>query len=199
MRNTRKQNKNKRALTTQELAHAQGEWIKNRQQVSYHKEISSMLSKSTPRKPLVRQLLLFLDDTGVIRFGKRVLNAQVSKSTKFLLRRHQCHACLCEFHTESRTSDILDSCWTLACQESDQSRRHLQDDYRIAVQHPDPSLLPKKRLTQEEPFTVSDVDFTRALYIREAVAEIEITSTSLLACVQTSPISFVARGAWTSA
>ena len=38
-------------------------------------------------------------------------------------------------------------------------------------QHPDPSLLPKKRLTQAEPFTVSDVDFTRALYIREAVAE----------------------------
>ena len=46
---------------------------------------SSMLSKSTPRKPLVRQLLLFLDDTGVIRFGKRVHNAPVSKSTKLLL------------------------------------------------------------------------------------------------------------------
>ena len=44
-----------------------------------------MLSKSTPRKPLVRQLLLFLDDTGVIRFGKRVHNAPVSKSTKLLL------------------------------------------------------------------------------------------------------------------
>ena len=80
---------------------------------------------------------------------------------------------MCEFHTESRTSEILDSSWTPACQESDQSRRHLQDDYRISVQHPDPSLriLPKKRLTQAEPFTVSDVDFTRALYIREAVAE----------------------------
>ena len=44
---------------TTELAHAQREWIKNRQQVSYLKYISSMLSKSTPRKPLVRQLLLF--------------------------------------------------------------------------------------------------------------------------------------------
>ena len=78
---------------------------------------------------------------------------------------------MCEFYTESRTSAILDSCWTPACQESDQSRRHSQDDYRIAVQHPDPSLLPKKRLTQAEPFTASDVDFTRALYIREALAE----------------------------
>ena len=47
----------------------------------------------------------------------------------------------------------------------------MQDDYRIAVQHPDTSLLPKKRLSQAEPSTVSDVDFARALYIREAVAE----------------------------
>ena len=44
-----------------------------------------MLPKSTPRKPLVRQLLLFLDDNGVIRFGKRVHNVPVSKSLKFLL------------------------------------------------------------------------------------------------------------------
>ena len=29
----------------------------------------------------------------------------------------------------------------------------------------------QRKDTQEEPFTVSDVDFTRALYIREAVAE----------------------------
>ena len=44
-----------------------------------------MLSKCTPRKPLVRQLLLFLDDNAIIRFGKRVHNAPVSKSTTFLL------------------------------------------------------------------------------------------------------------------
>ena len=55
--------------------------------------------------------------------------------------------------------------------KADQSRRHLQDDYRIAVQHPDPSLLPKKRLTQAEPFTVSDVVFSRALNTRKAIAE----------------------------
>ena len=63
--------------------------------------------------------------------------------------------------------------------KADQSLRHLQDDYRIAVQHPDPSLLPKKRLTQAELFTVSDVDFTRALNTRKAVAERKITSASL--------------------
>ena len=49
-------------------------------------------------------------------------------------------------------------------QESDQSLRHLQDDYRIAAQH--------SRHTQAVSFTVTDVDSTRALalYIREAGA-----------------------------
>ena len=54
---------------------------------------SLVCSPNLRQKPLVRQLLLFLDDTNVIRFGKRVHNALVSKSTKFLLLRHQCHAC----------------------------------------------------------------------------------------------------------
>ena len=171
---------------TAELAHAQREWIKNRQQVSYHKEISSMLSKSTPRKPLVRQLLLFLDDTGVIRFGKRVHNAPVSKSTKLLL-----------FPPPKDSFTELDMRDTYfnplyACASSTLNLVRLRywipagrQHVKKAINHcvtcktiiglpcniPDPSLLPKKRLTQAEKFTVTDVDFTRALYIREAVAQ----------------------------
>ena len=136
--------KGEQDLTTQELAHAQREWIKNRQQVSYHREISNMLSKSTPRKPPVRQLLLFLDDTGVIRFGKRVHNVPVSKSTKFLVllppkdpfteldisdtHVNQLYAC-----ASSTLNLVRLRYWIPAGQECDQSLRHLQDDYRITV------------------------------------------------------------------
>ena len=145
-----------------------------------------MLSKSTNRKPLVRQLLLFLDDTGVIRFGKRVHNVPVSKSTKFLLllpprdpfteldisdtHVNQLYAC-----ASSTLNLVRLKCWIPA------GRQHVKK----AINHcvacktiiglpcniPDQSLLPKKRLTQGEKFTVFDVDFTRVLYIREAVAE----------------------------
>ena len=59
------------------------EWIKNCQQVTYHKEISNMLSKSSPRIALVHQLRLFLENTGLICCGGRIHNVPVSESAKF--------------------------------------------------------------------------------------------------------------------
>ena len=106
-----------------------------------------MLSKSTPRKPLVRQLLLFLDDTGVIRFGKRVHNVPVSKSTKFLLllppkdpfteldisdtHVNQLYACA------SSTLNLVRLRYWIPPRRQHVKKRsnYLQDDYRIAVQH----------------------------------------------------------------
>ena len=150
---------------------AQREWIKNRQQVSYHKVIASMLSKSTPRKPLVRQLLLFLDDTGVIRLGKRVHNAPVSKSTKLLL-----------FPPPKDPFTELDISDTYVNQLYAYARSTLnlvrlrywipagRQHVKKAINHcvtcktiiglpyniPDPSLLPKKRLSLAEKFEVTD-------------------------------------------
>ena len=79
----KKQSKKTEALTTPELDNARNESIKNCQQVSYHKEISNMLSRSSPHTALVRQLRLFLDDTGLICCGGRTHNAPVSESAKF--------------------------------------------------------------------------------------------------------------------
>ena len=121
---------------------------------------SPVCSPNLRQKPIVRQLLLFLDNTNVIRFRKRVHNALVSKSTKFLFLRHQCHASI--NYMLVRISHWISYVWDIG---------FLLDANMSRKQHPDPSLLPKKRLTQAEPFTVSDVDFTRALYIREAIAE----------------------------
>ena len=106
-----------------------------------------MLSRSTPAKPLLRQLLFILDDADVIRFCKRVHNAPVSKSTKFLLliqskdpfteldisdtHVNQLYAC-----ANSTPNLVRLRCWipagrgwTPACQESNQSLNQLQDDY----------------------------------------------------------------------
>ena len=137
---------------------------RNPQQVSYLKYNSSMLSKSTPRKPLARQLLLFLDDTGVIRFGKRVHNAPVSKSTKLLLFPppkdpfteldisdtyvNQLYAC-----ASSTLNLVRLRYWIPA------GRQHVKKAINHCVtcktiiglpcNAPDPSLLPKKRLKQK--------------------------------------------------
>ena len=106
-----------------------------------------MLSKSRPRKPLTRQLLLFLDDTGVIRVGKRVHNAPVSKSTKLLLLPppkdpfteldisdtyfNPLYACV------SSTLNLVRLRYSIPPrrQHVKKGSNYLQDDYRIAVQH----------------------------------------------------------------
>ena len=147
-----------------------------------------MLSKSTPRKPPVRQLLLFLDDTGVIRLGKRVHNAPVSKSTNYKLLLFPPPK---DPFTELDISNTYVN-QLYSCASSTLNLVHLRywipagrQHVKKAIKHcvtcktiiglpyniPDPSLLPKKRLTQAEKFTVTDVGFTRALYIREAVVE----------------------------
>ena len=145
-----------------------------------------MLSKSTPRKLLARQLLLFLDDTGVIRFGKRVHNAPVSKSTKLLLFPPPKDP-----FTELEISDTyVNQLYAYASSTLNlvrlrywipAGRQHVKKAINDCVTCKkilglpcnilDSSLLPKKRLAQAEKFTVADVYFTRALYIREDVAE----------------------------
>ena len=183
VQNLRKPSKNTRALTTPELHNARNVWIKNCQQVIYHKEISNMLSKSSPRTALVRQLRLFLDDTGLICCGGRIHNAPVSESAKFprllppkdpfteLVIRdthiRQLHA-----GVNSTLTALRLWYWIPA------GRQHVKK----AISHcvtckkisglpydiPDPPPLPKSRLQQAEPFTVTGVDFTGALHIREA-------------------------------
>ena len=51
--------------------------------MTYHKEISNMLSTSSPRTALVSQLRLFLDDTGLICSDGRIHNTPASESAKF--------------------------------------------------------------------------------------------------------------------
>ena len=80
--NLRKPSKKTGALTPPELHNVRNESIKNCQQVTYHKEISRVLSKSFPRTALVRQLRLFFDNTGLLCCGGRIHNAPVSESAK---------------------------------------------------------------------------------------------------------------------
>ena len=182
IQNVRKPSKKTGALTTSELQNARNEWIKNCQQVTYHKEISNMLSKYSPRTTLVRQLRLFFD-TGLICCGGRIHNAPVSESAKFphllppkdpfteLVIRdthiRQLHAGVNSTPTALRlwywipagrqhVKKAISNCVT--CKKIS----------RLPYDLPDPPPLPKSRLKQAEPFTVTGVDFTGALQIRES-------------------------------
>jgi len=61
-------------ITAMEYDHAMTEWAKDRQSVVFHAEVDNL-----------RQLHLFLDDGGLIRYGVRIHNAPLSGNTKFPL------------------------------------------------------------------------------------------------------------------
>jgi len=79
-------------LTSTEIEVAEQRWLLACQGSSFVEEITSLKSKVPKRHPLVRQLRLFVDDTGIIRCGGRIHHASVADVTRFpyiLPRQHK--------------------------------------------------------------------------------------------------------------
>ena len=171
VQNSRKQPKNTGALTTQKLNDAQIEWIKNCQQVIYQKEISSMLSNSSPRTAP------FLRWTGLIRCGGRIHNAPITESAKFPLLLppknpftdlviRNTHVRQLHAGVNSTLTALHLKYWIPAGrQHVGKAINHCVSCKKISGL---PYTVPKSRLQQVEPFSVTGVDFTGALYIHEA-------------------------------
>ena len=71
-------------LSPSELSIANLRWVGNAQHRGFPEETSSLQSSNrSSRLPLVRQLQLYLDHTGLIRCGGRIHNAPLSESAKF--------------------------------------------------------------------------------------------------------------------
>lgn len=70
-------------LSVQERQEAQRKWIQNSQALIHAAEIAILLSNSSTRLTLVKQLRLFLDADGFLRCGGRIHNAQLAVSAKF--------------------------------------------------------------------------------------------------------------------
>ena len=177
--NLSRQSENKGALNTQELDYARKERIKNRQQMTYHKEITSILSQSLSRTELVRQLCVSLDDTGLLSCFH---NAPVTESTKFPLLLppkdpftelviRDTHVHQLQAGVNSTLTSLRLGYWIPAgCQHKKKVINHCVTCKKISgspYNIPDPPPLPKARVTQAEPFTVTGVDFTGALFICE--------------------------------
>lgn len=72
-------------ITAMEYDHVMTEWVKDCQSVVYRAEVNNLSSKSLHHTTLVRQLHLFLDDSGLLGCGGRIHNAPLSDNTKFPL------------------------------------------------------------------------------------------------------------------
>lgn len=70
-------------LSAKEQQVAHHKWTKDCQRMTYAEETINLLSYSSTRLPLVRQLRLFLDCDGLIRRGGRIRNAPLNESANF--------------------------------------------------------------------------------------------------------------------
>jgi len=69
-------------VTSSELFESEKQWIASCQRITYGEEIQC-ITETSSRKTLVKQLKLFIDDSGLLRCGGRIHNAPVAETTKF--------------------------------------------------------------------------------------------------------------------
>ena len=170
-------------LTASELQEAEQLWIKSCQHCICSEEIKSMRFKlKENRLPLVKQLRLFIDGAGDIRCGGRIHNAPICEDAKFpylLPQKHpftrlvvlDAHERLLHSGSSSTITYLRQKCWIPVI------RRCVQSVLRKCVvcrkvngksyPAPDPPPLPRIRVEDSHPFTVTGVNFTDALYVRE--------------------------------
>ena len=168
-------------LTPAEQHHALIIWVRQCQEEDYSREITNLNTKSANRLPLVRQLRLFLDADQLIRSGGRIHNAPLSDMAKFPLLLppkhsltspiiHSVHLRLFHAGTNATLTAIRQRFWIPTGRQQIKSqlrqciicRKHSGKPYQI----PDPPPLPQIRTCASIPFTITGIDFTGALYVR---------------------------------
>ena len=169
-------------LTPSELSITNIKWITNVQLRSFPEEISNLQSTNRfSRLPLVRQLRLYLDHTGLICCGSRIHNAPLSESGKFpiLPPSKDSFTSLLIWHTRkaqyhagvNMTPAVLRQMYRVPCARQciRALLRKCVTCRKVAGQPytaPDPSPLVKARVQQSMPFEVTSIEFTGALLVR---------------------------------
>ena len=189
-------------LTVHELRQAELMWIIDSQSTVYSDEKANMMSKSS-RLLLVRQLRLFLDKDIAIRCGGRIHNAPVHEDTKFpylLPSKHPLTRLIVfDTHIEQLHAGVngtlthLRQRFWIPC-----IRQTVKSIIRKCVicrkvssrpfNSPDPPPLPKCRLSDSPPFSVTGVDFTGAMYVKNDVGQEKKVYVCLFTCASTRAV-----------
>ena len=170
------------ALTATELEEAERKWLKSCQEDAYPSELVSLKSGAASRLTLVRQLRLFVDSDGLIRCGGRIHNAKVSESVRFpylLPRQHPLTRLIVKDAHENQlhaglggtVTHIRQKYWIPTIRQCVRSiLRKCVICTRIQgkpYKAPDPPPLPKVRVEESPPFTVTGIDYTGALNVKD--------------------------------
>ena len=181
-------------------------WIQSCQHSTYLKEITSLQKRQTSNRhfPLVRQLRLFLDSSNFLRCGGRIHNAPVDHNTKFpylLPATHKLTSLIVyAVHTSQLHGGILSTVTALRQRYwIPAARRVVAKLLRKCVicrkvagkpfPVPDPPPLPQARVQDGPPFSVTGIDFTGAMYVKNkgSVGEYKVY-VCLFTCASTRAI-----------
>jgi ribonuclease HI len=183
-----KQTKHTGYITVPEMNTSRHLWIKDIQQRHYPKE-NMMLQKTFPhtvvKNSLHHQLKLFLDDSGIIRCGGRLQNADIDFNAKhpvLLPPNHhftsllvkQAHTHLLHAGPGTTLTQIRQTYWI------PRLRRVVKHVIKLCVtcqkvnampySLPETPPLQQCRLAEAPPFTVCGVDFTGAIYYQSPLS-----------------------------
>ncbi|XP_069114290.1 uncharacterized protein [Argopecten irradians] len=166
-------------LSPDELNKASIIWIRVVQNNSYHDVLESL--KSNKSHHLIRQLRLYLDDDGLVRCGGRINNAPIPFDTRFpylVSGKHSFTRLLImdthrrNMHANKGTTITLlrQKYWIPSIRNVvGNTLRKCVPCKKVsgkAYSSPDPPPLPKDRMSDAAPFTVTGVDFTGAIHVK---------------------------------
>ena len=169
-------------LQTEEIQRGTVLWIKCCQETSYRQELMELNDKRKRRSPRSRQLNLFLDNDGLIRCKGRIHNAPIPESAKFpylIPANHRlaelivrdAHTQVLHAGVNATVTQIRQLFWIPSARQFVKGiLRKCVTCRKVSGTHytaPDPPPLPKVRLQDAPPFSVTGIDFTGALYVKD--------------------------------
>jgi len=190
-------------LTSSELSSASKQLIMAVQYSTFKDEIAFLNKERSHCPTLVKQLHLFIDDSKLIRCGGRIHNAPTSQASKFpylLPPNHQvtklvalaAHKRLHHGGVSITVTALRQMYWIPAIRQY--VRRLLRHCLPCRKQMgkpyvaPESPPLPKVRVTESPPFTITGVDFTGALYVKGSTNEETKVYICLFTCAVTRAV-----------
>ena len=192
------------SLTTSELHNAEVKWLRSCQATHFQNKIENMTTNSTSsRLPLVKQLRLYLDPEGIIRCGGRIHNAPLEDAAKFpylLLKKHELNKLIVfdtyenqlHYRLNATITKLRQKYWTPSIRQCVRSLLRTCVKCIRAIGRPylapDPPTLPKVRVEQALPFSVTGVDFTGTLYVKNTTGSETKCYICLFICATTRAV-----------
>lgn len=189
-------------LSARELDSAEKLLISHCQATAFTDEIQQLKS-GQKKSALTRQLKLFIDTDNIIRCNGRIHNAPVDNDTKFPLLLPKKHiitglivkdAHIAHMHSgvNATVAYIRQKFWIPAIRQvvRTTTRKCVTCKRVIGKPYlaPDPPPLPKSRVQDSPPFTVSGVDFAGPLNIRTSTGSGQKTYICLFTCAVTRAV-----------